>query len=394
MKHTRKVVQPASRLGKLPPYLFAEIDRIKRDLVARGKDVIDLGVGDPDLPTPAPVVEALSQAAKDPKNQRYALDHGMTELRQAISNWYWTRFQVKLDPEREVLPLLGSKEGIGHLPLAVVNPGDVVLVPDPGYPVYQSATWFAGGEPVRMPLVEENDYLVDFDLIDPDHLERAKLVYLNYPNNPTAACADQEFFDRVVKKAHQSDLIVCHDAAYTEISFDGFQPVSFLQSEGAKEVGIEFHSLSKTFNMTGWRVGFACGNADLLSLLGKVKSNLDSGIFQAVQLAAVTALTKCQKEIKKNCAVYEYRRDVVVDGLNELGWKTKKPKATFYVWVSVPPGSTSQELATRLLEEAHLVVTPGNGFGPNGEGYIRISLTIGEDRLREAVRRIQKLHHR
>ena len=394
MKHTRKVVQPASRLGKLPPYLFAEIDRIKRDLVARGKDVIDLGVGDPDLPTPAPVVEALSQAAKDPKNQRYALDHGMTELRQAISNWYWTRFQVKLDPEREVLPLLGSKEGIGHLPLAVVNPGDVVLVPDPGYPVYQSATWFAGGEPVRMPLVEENDYLVDFDLIDPDHLERAKLIYLNYPNNPTAACADQEFFDRVVKKAHQSDLIVCHDAAYTEISFDGFQPVSFLQSEGAKEVGIEFHSLSKTFNMTGWRVGFACGNADLLSLLGKVKSNLDSGIFQAVQLAAVTALTKCQKEIKKNCAVYEYRRDVVVDGLNELGWKTKKPKATFYVWVSVPPGSTSQELATRLLEEAHLVVTPGNGFGPNGEGYIRISLTIGEDRLREAVRRIQKLHHR
>ena len=394
MKHTRKVVQPASRLGKLPPYLFAEIDRIKRDLVARGKDVIDLGVGDPDLPTPAPVVEALSQAAKDPKNQRYALDHGMTELRQAISNWYWTRVQVKLDPEREVLPLLGSKEGIGHLPLAVVNPGDVVLVPDPGYPVYQSATWFAGGEPVRMPLVEENDYLVDFDLIDPDHLERAKLIYLNYPNNPTAACADQEFFDRVVKKAHQSDLIVCHDAAYTEISFDGFQPVSFLQSEGAKEVGIEFHSLSKTFNMTGWRVGFACGNADLLSLLGKVKSNLDSGIFQAVQLAAVTALTKCQKEIKKNCAVYEYRRDVVVDGLNELGWKTKKPKATFYVWVSVPPGSTSQELATRLLEEAHLVVTPGNGFGPNGEGYIRISLTIGEDRLREAVRRIQKLHHR
>jgi len=394
MKHTRKAVQPASRLGKLPPYLFAEIDRIKRDLVARGKDVIDLGVGDPDLPTPAPVVEALSQAAKDPKNQRYALDHGMTELRQAISNWYWTRFQVKLDPEREVLPLLGSKEGIGHLPLAVVNPGDVVLVPDPGYPVYQSATWFAGGEPVRMPLVEENDYLVDFDLIDPDHLERAKLIYLNYPNNPTAACADQEFFDRVVKKAHQSDLIVCHDAAYTEISFDGFQPVSFLQSEGAKEVGIEFHSLSKTFNMTGWRVGFACGNADLLSLLGKVKSNLDSGIFQAVQLAAVTALTKCQKEIKKNCAVYEYRRDVVVDGLNELGWKTKKPKATFYVWVSVPPGSTSQELATRLLEEAHLVVTPGNGFGPNGEGYIRISLTIGEDRLREAVRRIQKLHHR
>src|SRR3989338_2255706 len=198
MKHTRKVVQPASRLGKLPPYLFAEIDRIKRDLVARGKDVIDLGVGDPDLPTPAPVVEALSQAAKDPKNQRYALDHGMTELRQAISNWYWTRFQVKLDPEREVLPLLGSKEGIGHLPLAVVNPGDVVLVPDPGYPVYQSATWFAGGEPVRMPIVEENDYLVDFDLIDPDHLERAKLIYLNYPNNPTAACADQEFFDRVV----------------------------------------------------------------------------------------------------------------------------------------------------------------------------------------------------
>ena len=393
MKRTDFRIEPADRLKKLPPYLFAEVDRIKRELMAQGKDVIDLGVGDPDLPTPSFIIEALSEAAEDPKNHRYALDQGMPELRKAISAWYQRRFKVSLDPAREVLPLIGSKEGIGHIPLALVNPGDVVLAPDPCYPVYKSATWFAGGEPYLLPLLEENEYLVDFSSVDEDVLSRAKLLFLNYPNNPTTACAGKDFFVNVVKQAREYGFIVCHDAAYTEVAYDGYEPVSFLQTDGAKEVGIEFHSLSKTFNMTGWRIGFACGNAKVLELLGKVKSNLDSGIFQAIQWAGIRALSQSDFA-KKNSLIYEKRRDILVDGLNSLGWKVSKPKATFYVWAPVPPGYTSGELASRLLKEANLVVTPGNGFGPNGEGYFRMSLTIGEERLKEAVLRLKKLHSR
>jgi LL-diaminopimelate aminotransferase len=394
MKRTDFHIEPAERLKKLPPYLFAEIDRIKRELISQGKDVIDLGVGDPDLPTPDYIIQALNEAAKDPKNHRYALDQGMPELRKAIADWYQKRFHVSLDPAHEVLPLIGSKEGIGHIPLALVNPGDLVLVTDPCYPVYKSATWFAGGEPYLLPLLEENDYLVDFDSIEKDVLARAKMLFLNYPNNPTAACAGKDFFTHVVKQAQEHGFMVCHDAAYTEVAFDGFEPISFLQADGAKEVAVEFHSLSKTFNMTGWRIGFACGNAKMIELLGKVKANLDSGIFQAVQWAGIAALTKGFDQAKKNSAIYQKRRNLLVDGLNELGWKVPKPKATFYVWAPVPPGYTSQELASRLLKEANVVVTPGNGFGPNGEGYFRMSLTIAEERLKEAILRLKKLHSR
>lgn len=382
----------ADRLKKLPPYLFAEIDKTKRALVAQGKDVIDLGVGDPDLPTPQFIVDALTQAARDGRNHRYALDQGMPELRRAISAWYQERFGVKLDPDREVLPLIGSKEGIGHIPLALINPGDVVLVPDPGYPVYKSGTWFAGGEPYLMPLLEENGFLADFNSVEENILKRAELMFLNYPNNPTAACATKDYFKGAVSFAREYGVIICHDAAYSEISFDGFRAPSFLEADGAKEVGIEFHSLSKTFHMTGWRIGFAVGNARVLELLAKVKSNLDSGIFQAVQWAGVEALKHAREVSKEHSAIYERRRNILVDGLNAIGWRVPKPKASFYVWAPVPPGSTSQELAARLLKESHIVVTPGNGFGPNGEGYFRMSLTIAESRLEEAVARIKRLH--
>src|SRR3990167_5575362 len=340
MKKTGIQIEPPDRLKKLPPYLFAEIDRLKRELTAQGKDVIDLGVGDPDLATPSFIIEALAEAAKNPANHRYALDQGMPELRRAIALWYRSRFGIELDPDLEVLPLIGSKEGIGHVPLALINPGDVVLVPDPCYPVYKSAAWFAGGEPVLLPLLEENGFLVDFEAIEKGALERAKLLYLNYPNNPTTACAEKDFFVRAVKLAREYGFTICHDAAYTEIAFDGLRPSSFLEADGAKEIGVEFHSLSKTFNMAGWRIGFACGNAKVVELLGKVKSNLDSGIFQAIQWAGIKALTQSDFA-KKNSLIYEKRRDILVDGLNSLGWKVSKPKATFYVWAPVPPGYTS-----------------------------------------------------
>lgn len=388
----RVVIEPADRLKKLPPYIFAEIDKIKRELISKGKDVIDLGVGDPDLPTPSFIIDALEHAARDPRNHRYALDQGMPELRQAIADWYYRRFKVRLDPKTEILPLIGSKEGIGHIPLALVNPGDLVLVPDPCYPVYKSGTWFAGGEVELMPLLSENNFLVDFESINENSLERAKLMFLNYPNNPTSACATKDFFVNAVALAREYGFIICHDAAYTEVSYDGFRPSSFLEVDDAKNVGIEFHSLSKTFNMTGWRVGFACGNAKIIELLGKVKANMDSGIFQAVQWAAVKALEHADEVVRDNIKIYQKRRDILVDGLNSIGFNIPKPKAAFYVWAPVPPGFTSQELTQRLLKEASVVVTPGNGFGPNGEGYFRMSLTIGENRLKDAVDRIKRLH--
>ncbi len=392
MKRVMKPIEASDRLKKLPPYLFAEIDRMKRELIAQGKDVIDLGVGDPDLPTPSFIIEALNEAAKNPANHKYALDQGMPELRRAIAAWYKNRFHVSLDPDREVLPLIGSKEGIGHVPLALINPGDVVLVPDPGYPVYKSGTYFAGGEPILMPLLEENNYLPDFKSIDSGIFQRTKMMFLNYPNNPTAACAEKKFFEQAITLAKEHEFVICHDAAYTEISYDGYKAPSFLELDGAKEIGVEFHSLSKSFNMTGWRIGFACGNSKVLELLAKVKSNLDSGIFQAIQWAGIKALNDGSKFIQENCKIYECRRNILVEGLNSLGWKISKPKASFYVWAPVPPGFTSQELAAKLLKESNLVVTPGNGFGPNGEGYFRMSLTMKESRLEEAVQRIKRLH--
>jgi len=381
----------AERLTKLPPYLFKELDRKRDEAISKGVDVIDLGVGDPDLPTPEPVVEEMKKAVQDPNNHRYPSYSGMIEFRKAVAKWYKDRFGVSLDPEHEVLSLIGSKEGIAHFPLAFVNPGDIVLVPSPAYPVYNIATIFAGGTSFFMPLLEKNLFLPDLSSIPRQIAEKAKIMFINYPNNPTSAIADRTFFKEVVRFAKRYEIIVCHDAAYTEISFDGYIPPSFLEVDGAKDVAIEFHSLSKTYNMTGWRIGFAVGNSELVSALGAIKSNVDSGVFQAIQVAAIRALQLDESWLKKTVEIYRKRRDLLVDALNNIGLKVKPPKATFYLWIKVPEGYDSEGFASKLLEEAGVVVTPGNGFGDPGEGYIRISLTQRDERLKEAVTRIKRI---
>lgn len=380
----------ADRLKKLPPYLFVEIDRAKRKAIGEGKDIIDLGIGDPDIPTPQPIIDALNKAAQEPKNHRYALDAGLPEFRRAIAAWYQKRFGVILDPDKEVLPLIGSKEGIGHVPLAFINPGDHVLVPEPGYPVYQSGTWFAGGEPIYMSLLEKNHYLPDLENLSRQDLSKVKMMFLNYPNNPTGATAPLDFFEKVVLFARERNIIVCHDGAYTEIYYDD-KPPSFLQVKGAKEVGIELHSLSKTYNMTGWRVGFAVGHAQVIQGLAKVKSNIDSGIFQAIQWAGIQALSLTQSDRQILLDTYRERRDVLLAGLKEMGWKVNPLKASFYVWAKVPEGYDSKTLALKLLEGTGIVATPGVGFGKSGEGYIRFSLTVPVLRIREAVTRLKSV---
>jgi LL-diaminopimelate aminotransferase len=379
----------ADRLKRLPPYLFAEIDRKKREVRARGVDVIDLGIGDPDLPTPPHIIQALQRAAEDPETHRYPSYEGMLAFRQAVADWYAKRFNVRLDPEQEVLTLIGSKEGTAHMPLAFVNPGDVVLVPDPGYPVYAAGTWFAGGEVHWMPLRRENGFLPDLAAISADAARRAKLMYLNYPNNPTAAVATREFFARVVPFAQSHGILVCHDLMYSEIKFDGYEPPSFLEIDGAREVAVEFHSLSKTYSMTGWRLGFCVGNASAVAGLGKIKTNVDSGVFQAVQYAGIAALTGSEEAVEQYRRTYQKRRDIVVGGLKALGWDVDVPKGTFFVWAPVPGGLESRRFATRLLEEVGVVVTPGVGFGPSGEGFYRIALTVAESRLAEAMERLK-----
>ncbi|HEX5528627.1 MAG TPA: LL-diaminopimelate aminotransferase, partial [Methylomirabilota bacterium] len=342
----------ASRLAKLPPYLFAEIDKNKREARARGVDLIDMGIGDPDLPTPPHIIEALKRSAETPANHRYPDYEGLLSFRTAVANWYRGRFGVTLDPQTEVLTLIGSKEGTAHMPLAFVNPGDVVLVPDPGYPVYAAGTWFADGDVHFMPLRRANGFLPDLDAIPADVAKRAKLMYLNYPNNPTAAVATPEFFSRVVDFARRHRIIVCHDAMYSELRFDGYEPPSFLQAPGAREVGVEFHSCSKTYSMTGWRLGFVVGNREVVAGLGRVKTNVDSGAFQAVQEAGIAALTGPQDYVARARAIYQERRDVVVDGLRKLGLPVVPPRATFFVWAPVPEGSDSRKWASRLLQEA------------------------------------------
>ena len=385
------IIKKARRLAELPPYLFAELDRKKQELIKKGTDVINLGVGDPDQPTPEHIIEELYKASQNPDTHQYATYVGMPELREAIAGFYEKRFGVELDHEKEVLTLIGSKEGIGHIPLAFVNSGDVVLVPDPAYPVYKVGTLFAGGEPYYMPLLKGNGFLPDLEAIDPQVARHAKMMFINYPNNPTSACCDVSFFEKVVEFAQEHNIIVCHDAAYSEIAYDGYEPPSFLAVPGAKEVGIEFHSLSKTYNMTGWRIGFAVGNKDIIQGLGIIKTNLDSGIFRAVQFAGIVALTGPQENIARMQKIYQKRRDALVDGLNSIGWKVQKPKATFYVWAPVPPGYTSKELAGTLLEKAGILATPGVGFGENGEGFIRFSLTVDDKKLAEAVQRIKNI---
>jgi len=375
----------------LPPYLFAQIDQKKREKLAQGVDVIDLGVGDPDLPTPKPIVEAMQRAVEKPEHHRYPSYEGMLSFRQAVADWYKRRFGVELDPQKEVVALIGSKEGIAHFPLAFVNPGDVVLCPDPAYPVYKIGTLFAGGEPYILPLKEENGFLPDFKSVPKDVLKRAKIIWVNYPNNPTSATATESFYKELIEWAKENNIIVASDLAYSEIYFGNEKPMSILQIEGAKEVAIEFHSFSKIFNMTGWRLGMAVGNEKLIGGLGKVKTNVDSGQFQAVQEAGITALNLPEEELQKIRDTYKERRSAMVKALEEVGLKVYPSDATFYLWVKVPEGYTSAEFVSRLLDECGIVCTPGNGFGEYGEGYFRISLTVPTQRLLEAVERIKRL---
>ena len=381
----------SKKVQSLPPYLFLEIDRAKRKARAEGRDIIDLGIGDPDQPTPKFIIDALDQAARDPANHRYALDQGMPVLRHAIQDWYKHRFNVDLNPETEVLPLIGSKEGIAHFPLAFLNPGDFTLVPDPSYPPYKGGTILAGGKPYLMPLIAENNFLPDLKKIPLSVRRKARIIFINYPNNPTSACASDDFYTRLIEFATKNKIIIISDLAYSEMAYDGYKPRSLLEFPGSREVVIEFHSLSKTYNMTGWRIGWACGNSQLVAALAKIKSNIDSGIFSAIQLAGVAALRGNQDYIKSMCGLYQQRRDILVDGLNYLGWNAIKPKATFYVWIKIPPKAEAISFAARLLKDANIVATPGVGFGQHGQGYIRMALTVPGERIKEALERLKKI---
>jgi LL-diaminopimelate aminotransferase len=382
----------AKRLNRLPPYLFVEINQRIAELKARGEDIISFAIGDPDLPTPSHIIEHMCQAAHDPANHRYPETAGLPELRKAIAEWYERRFGINLNPDKEVLPLIGSKEGIGHIALCFVEPGGLALVPDPGYPPFSMGTILAGGEPYFMPLKEENDFLPDFETIPGKVADKAKLMWLNYPNNPTSATAGLDFFEKAVHFAQQHDLAICHDAPYTEVAFDGYKPPSFMQIPGAKKIGVEFHSLSKTYHMTGWRIGMVVGNADIVDALFRVKSNLDSGIPQAIQYAAVEALRGSQEHIAEHNAILQRRRDNLLKVLNEIGLKARIPKATFYIWARIPEGYTSMDFTKKLLDEAGIAVTPGTGYGKEGEGYIRLSLTISDDRLEQGINNLLAWH--
>ena len=379
----------AKRLDTVPPYLFVEISRKIAAKKAEGIEVISFGIGDPDIPTPTKVVDELRRTSLDVPNHRYPETDGLPEFRKAVADWYKSRFDIAVDSNKEVLPLIGAKEGIGHASLCFINPGDIALVPDPGYPVYSVGTWFAGGECHWMPLIEENGWLPDLSSIPADVAKRSKVMWLNYPNNPTGAVADDSYFKEVIEFAKSHDIAVMHDACYTEVAYDGYKPLSFLEVSGAMEVGLEFHSLSKSYNMTGWRVGMAVGNADMIEALMVVKSNLDSGIPNAVQYMGIEAMNITDEEIDQRNAVYQSRRDRVVQTLNKIGLEVEPPKASLYVWVRVPNGYTSAEFAELLLEERDVVVTAGNGYGPSGEGYVRLSLTISESDLTEGLRRIE-----
>ena len=382
----------SKRLDRLPPYLFVDIKRRIAEKQAHGEDVISFAIGDPDLPTPPAIIESMCQAAHDPSNHRYPETGGLPELRRAIAWWYDKRFGVRLNPDKEVLPLIGSKEGIGHTSLCFIEPGDVALVPDPGYPVYSMSTLLAGGEPYFMPLKQENGFLPDFTAIPEQIASQAKLLWLNYPNNPTGAVADIGFFEKAIQFAQKHDLAICHDAPYTEVSFDGYKPPSFMQAPGAGEIGVEFHSLSKTYHMTGWRIGMVVGNAKIVEALFRVKSNLDSGIPQAIQQAAISALRGSPDCISEHNAIIQQRRDKLMKVLTKIGLEASVPKATFYIWAKVSHGYSSMDFTRKLLDETGIAVTPGIGYGKEGEGYIRLSLTLPDERLEEAIRRLSGWH--
>ena len=380
----------ARRIEKLPPYLFTEISKKIAAKRAKGVDIISFAIGDPDLPTPKHIMDSLHEAADNPANHRYPESEGLPEFRQAIADWYQRRFGVGLDRDKEIQPLIGSKEGIANVAYCLIDPGDVALVPDPGYPVYTVGTQLASGEPYYLPLREEDGFLPDLSAVPEDVAHRARLLWLNYPNNPTSAVADLAFFEEAVRFAKKYDIAICHDGPYSEVAFDGYKPVSFLQAEGARDVGIEFHSLSKSFNMTGWRIGMAVGNQTLINALMRVKSNVDSGIPQAIQLMAITALNGPEDPIDEHNAIYQRRRDRIVEALQAAGMRIQPPKASLYVWARIPEGFTSAELAGRMIDEIGVVVTPGTGYGAQGEGFIRLSITTPEDRLEEGVRRISE----
>jgi LL-diaminopimelate aminotransferase len=384
-------IEVATRIKTLPPYLFAAIDKMKQEAIARGVDIINLGIGDPDLPTPDPIIQSLAKAAQDARHHQYPSYEGMLSFRKAVAGWYKRRFHVTLDPADEVLTLIGSKEGIGHIHLAFVDPGDIVLVPSPGYPVYPVGTSFSGGTAHFMPLTKANGFLPDLSAIPKDVARKAKLMWLNSPNNPTSVVMTKDYFKRAIEFAQDHQIIICHDAAYSEIYYDGKRPTSFMEVESAKEVGVEFHSLSKTYNMTGWRIGFVVGNKTVLAALGKVKSQLDSGVFEAVQEAGITALELDDSVTDGIRKTYQERRDTIVPGLRKLGLEVDDPPAAFYIWVTVPKGYTSTSFTAHLLEKAGIVTTPGNGFGAPGEGYVRMTVCTTKERLAEAVERIKKV---
>lgn len=385
-------IELAQRIKELPPYLFAQIDKLKRQAIAGGADIIDLGVGDPDLPTPEHIVDELRAAAGDPRHHRYPSYRGMLEMRQAAARYYRSRWEVDLDAETEVLALIGSKEGIAHFPVAFVDPGDLVLVPDPGYPVYATGTRFCGGEVHRLPLTRERGFLPDLAGIPAEVAARAKVIWVNYPNNPTAALAPRSFFEELIAWARQHEVIVASDNAYADVYYNvGARPLSVLSIPGAKEVAVEFYSLSKTYNMTGWRVAFAAGNADLVAGLGKVKTNVDSGVFEAVQRAAISALDGDQSCVDELRETYRDRRDTLCGGLSAAGYDVLTPDATFYCLIACPEGVTSMDFAAKLLAEAHVVATPATGFGPSGEGFVRLTLCAPKERLAEAAQRITSL---
>jgi LL-diaminopimelate aminotransferase len=384
-------IRLAKRLEKLPPYLFAQLDRLKKEVQAEGVDVISLGIGDPDLPTPDYIVASLKKAAENSANHRYPDYEGLESFRNAAAKWYRRRFGLDFDPRSEVCALIGSKEGIANFATAVVDPGDIVLIPDPGYPVYFSGCVFSGGEAYFLPLKKQNGFLPDFGSIPEEIAKRAKLLWVNYPNNPTGAVADLSFFKTAVEFCLKNDVILAHDLAYSEIAYDGYRAPSVFEVEGARECAVEFHSLSKTFSMTGWRVGFVVGNAGLVSGLGRVKTNVDSGVFQGIQEAAITALESGDETLRKYCGIYKERRDLMVTALRGLGLACDTPRATFYLWAEVPKGYTSASFSERVLREAGVVITPGSGFGRGGEGFVRLSITLGTERLKEAAERIKAL---
>ena len=381
----------AERVEQLPPYLFAAISRLIEEKKSQGIDVISLGIGDPDLPTPNHILESLNKSSFVPENHRYPESEGLPEFRNAVARWYATRHNVVLDPSTEIVSLIGSKEGIAHLPLCFIDPGDISLITDPGYPVYEIATMFAGGSSVRLPLKEENGWMPDLNMIDKDVIRKSKILWLNYPNNPTGAVATKEFFEEAVEWAHLNDVLIAHDLAYADVTFDDYIAPSLLEIDGAKDVAIEFNSLSKTFNMTGWRIAMAVGNANVIDALTRVKSNIDSGVPQAIQQMAITAMDDPRDSIVKHNTIYQTRRDKVLKVLRDLGLQVKTPKASLYIWAKLPEGElNSGDYAAQLVEQTGVVVTPGSSYGAAGEGYIRISLTIADERLDEALLRLSK----